>query len=124
MFDVLARLGVGQVLSHWTWLPSLAEQFARAGERFFNEGGEVLIRLLTPHGMRYEDSYAQAYPFDRLVDGLLSERMLDEAAAIMRRAVEQGRHVMVIVNNRAGGNAPLIAQKLAERFGGPAATQS
>ena len=116
VFDVLARTGVGQALSHWTWLPSLAEQFARAGERFFNEGGEVLIRLLTPHGMRYEDSYAQAWPFDRLVEGMLSERMLDEAAAIMRRVVAAERHVTVIVNNRAGGNAPLIAEKLVERF--------
>ncbi len=116
VFDVLARLGVGQALSHWTWLPSLAVQFARAGERFFNAGGEVLIRLLTPHGMRYEDSYAKAWPFDRLVDGMLSERMLDEATALMHRAIAAERHVTVIVNNRAGGNAPLIAQRLAERF--------
>ena len=115
VFDVLARMGVGQVLSHWTWLPALAEQFERAGERFFNEGGEVLIRLLTPHGMRYEDSYAKAWPFDRLVDGMLSAKMLDETAAIMRTAIAQERHVMVIVNNRAGGNAPLIAQKLVEK---------
>jgi uncharacterized protein YecE (DUF72 family) len=116
VFDVLGRTGVGQTLSHWTWLPSLSEQFARAGERFFNEGGEVLIRLLTPHGMRYEDSYAKAWPFDRLVEGMLSERMLDEAAAIMHSAIAAERHVTVIVNNRAGGNAPLIAEKLAERF--------
>ena len=36
----------------------------------------------------------------------------------MRRAVAAGRHVTEIVNNRAGGNAPLIAQKLVERFRG------
>lgn len=47
---------------------------------------------------------------------MLSERMLDETAAIMRRAVALDNHVTVIVNNRAGGNAPLIAQRLAERF--------
>ena len=116
VFDVLARMGVGQALTHWTWLPALSEQYSRAGERFFNEGGEVLIRLLTPHGMRYEDSYAAAYPFDKLVDGLLPERMLEEAAAIMRLAIAQDRHVTVIVNNLAGGNAPLIAGELAARF--------
>ena len=115
VFDVLARRGIGQALSHWTWLPSLTEQFARAGERFFNRGGEVLLRLLTPHGVRYEDSYAKAWPFDRLVEGMLSERMLEEAVAIVRRAVAAGLHVTVIVNNRAGGNAPLVAQKLAEK---------
>ena len=47
---------------------------------------------------------------------MLSERMLEEAAAIMRTAIAQERHVTVIVNNRAGGNAPLIAQKLVGRF--------
>lgn len=116
VFDVLARLGVGQVMSHWTWLPSLAEQFARAGEQFFNAGGEVLVRLLTPHGMRYEESFEKAFPFDRLVDGMLSERMIEEAVQIMCRAVALGRHVTVITNNRAGGNAPLITERLARGF--------
>ena len=92
IFDVLQRLGVGQVLSHWTWLPPLAEQFERAGRRFFNEGGEDLIRLVTPHGMRFEDSYAKAFPFDRLVGGLLSERMLDDAAAIAARMIPTVSH--------------------------------
>jgi len=31
-------------------------------------------------------------------------------------AIDQEVHMNVIVNNRAGGNAPLIAQKVAERF--------
>jgi uncharacterized protein YecE (DUF72 family) len=116
VFDVLARTGVGLALSHWTWLPPLAEQLERAGGRFFYEGGGVLVRLLTPHGMRYEVSYAKAWPFDRLVEGMLSERMLDETVAIMHRAIAAERRVTVIVKNRAGGNAPLIAEKLAERF--------
>jgi uncharacterized protein YecE (DUF72 family) len=121
VFDVLARMGVGQALSHWTWLPPLAEQLERAGGRFFNEGGEVLVRLMTPHGMRYEEAFAKAHPFDRLVEGMLSERMLRETVAIMRAAIAAGRHVTVIVNNRAGGNAPLIAERLAELFNAPRA---
>lgn len=116
VFAVLARTGVGQVLSHWTWLPHLAEQLARAGGRFFNEGGEVLVRLMTPHGMRYEEAFAKAHPFDRLVPGMLSERMLEETVGIMRAVIAGGRHVTVIVNNRSGGNAPLIAEALAARF--------
>jgi hypothetical protein len=113
---VLARTGVGQALSHWTWLPHLTEQLERAGGRFFNEGGEVLVRLMTPHGMRYEEAFAKAHPFDRLVEGMLSERMLRDTVAVMRAAIAAGRHVTVIVNNRSGGNAPLIAERLAERF--------
>jgi phosphoheptose isomerase len=71
---------------------------------------------MTPHGMRYEEAFAKAHPFDRLVEGMLSDRMLDEAAAIMHQAIAAGRNVTVIVNNRAGGNAPLIAERLVERF--------
>lgn len=116
IFAVLGRMGVGQVLSHWTWLPPLGEQLERAGGRFFNEGGDVLIRLMTPHGMRHEQAFASAHPFDRLVPGMLSQRMIDETAAIMRRVIAAGRRVIVIVNNRAGGNSPLIAERLVERF--------
>ncbi len=116
IFAVLARMGVGLALSHWTWLPPLGEQLERAGGRFFNEGGDVLIRLMTPHGMRSEEAFAMAHPFDRLVSGMLSERMLDETAAIMHQAIAAGRRVIVIVNNRAGGNAPLVAERLVERF--------
>jgi uncharacterized protein YecE (DUF72 family) len=116
VFAVLERHGVGLALSHWTWLPHLAEQLARAGGRFFNAGGEVLVRLMTPHGMRYEEAFARAHPFDRLVPGMLAERMVAETAAILRAAIAAGRHVTVIVNNRSGGNAPLVAERIVERF--------
>jgi hypothetical protein len=35
---------------------------------------------------------------------------------IIRRAVDQGVTINLLVNNRAGGNAPLIAQLVAEKF--------
>ncbi len=116
IFAVLAKHGVGQVLSHWTWLPPLRKQVAKADGRFFNAGNQLVIRLLTPLGMRYEGSYMKAHPFDRLVEGLLQPEMVLETVEIMRQAVEKGITVNVIVNNRAGGNAPLIAQAIAEKF--------
>ena len=42
--------------------------------------------------------------------------MVLETVEIMRQAVEKGITVNVIVNNRAGGNAPLIAQEIVRRF--------
>lgn len=118
LFDTLERHGVGQVLSHWTWLPPLGRQFALAGKRFFNAGRQCVIRLMTPLGMRYEDAYAKAHPFDKLVDGMLQPQMIEDAVAIMREAAENGVTANVIINNRAGGNAPLIARHLAQRFVG------
>jgi hypothetical protein len=115
VFAVMERHGVGQVLSHWTWLPHLEEQFERAGRRYLNPRDQV-IRLMTPHGMRYEESYLKAHPFDRLVPGMMSERMVEETARLMREAVRRGVAITVIVNNRAGGSAPLIAREVADRF--------
>jgi uncharacterized protein YecE (DUF72 family) len=115
-FKVLEDFGVGQVLSHWTWLPSLWVQFRKGGERFFNRGSRCVIRLMTPRGKRYEEAYAAAYPFDREVEGMMSPGMVEETARILLSAVEQDVEALVTINNRAGGNAPALAQKLSRRF--------
>ena len=40
---------------------------------------KCVIRLLTPIGMRYDETYARAYPFDKLVDDLFKPKMVEEA---------------------------------------------
>ena len=116
VFKVLEEYGVGQVLSHWTWLPSLSRQFALSGNRVLNSGRHCIVRLMTPRGMRYEDAYGRAHPFNKLVEGMLSPQMINETTGIMRAAIEDGAQINVIINNRSGGNAPLIAQKIAKQF--------
>ena len=116
LFRVFENHGIGQVLSHWTWLPSLRLQFNLSGKRFFNTSGDLIIRLMSPRGMRYEDAYAKAHPFDKLVDGMLQESMLRDTVELAREAIEQGSRPNIVSNNRAGGNAPLIAQKVARSF--------
>jgi uncharacterized protein YecE (DUF72 family) len=115
-FKVLEKHGVGQVLSHWTWLPSLRKQFAKGDGRFLNKAAHCVVRLMTPRNIRYEEAYIKAFPFDRLVDGMMSPGMVEDTVAIAEAAIKQGAHANVIINNRAGGNAPLIARKVAERF--------
>jgi len=94
----------------------MRKQLAKAGGRFFNAGKQCVIRLLTPLGMRYEDSYVQAFPFDKLVGGMLRPEMILETVDLMWQAVNQGVVMNVIINNRAGGNAPLLAQMIAKKF--------
>ncbi|MBN1105163.1 MAG: DUF72 domain-containing protein [Deltaproteobacteria bacterium] len=115
-FEVLERFGVGQVFSHWSWLPSLKGQFQKGGQRFLNRGGQCVVRLMTPKGMRYEEAYSQAHPFDREIDGMMSPGMVEETAGLMLAAADKGVTANVIINNRAGGNAPVIAQKVSRRF--------
>jgi hypothetical protein len=74
------------------------------------------VRLMTPIGVRYEDAYAKAHPFDELVEGMLQPEMVRETADIMRTAIADSVETNIIINNRAGGNAPIIAQKIAEEF--------
>jgi len=115
-FDVLAKHGVGQVLSHWTWLPPLRRQFIHAGLRFLNAGNSSVMRLMTPLRVRYEEAYARAFPFNEMVAGMMSPRMVEDAVALMLEAVGRDMHINVLINNRAGGNAPQIAQEVAKRF--------
>jgi uncharacterized protein YecE (DUF72 family) len=117
VFEVLAKHGVGQIFSQWTWLPPLKKQFEKSGGRIFNASKKVVIRLLTPIGMRYDETYARAYPFDKLVEGLFKPVMVEEAVNLVRDILEQGAVVYLIINNRAGGNAPMIAESFVERFG-------
>jgi uncharacterized protein YecE (DUF72 family) len=116
IFDVLKKHGVGLVFSHWTWLPPLRKQFAKAGTEFFNSGKQVVIRLITPLRMSYEESYAKAFPFDKMVPGMLDSEMIEDTAKIVNEAQENKVQVNLIINNRAGGNAPLIADKIAARL--------
>jgi uncharacterized protein YecE (DUF72 family) len=115
-FSVLKSYGIGQVLSHWTWLPPLLKQFNKYQSRFLNSGNQCIVRLMTPLRMRYEEAYLKAYPFDKMIDGMMSHHMVEETVEIMSAAIQQDVSVNVIINNRAGGNAPLIAQKVSERF--------
>ena len=116
VFRVLERHGVGQVLSHWTWLPSLAKQLAKGGGRVTNSGKQRIVRLMTPRGMRYEAAYAKAHPFDKPVEKMIQPEMLRDTVNLMREAVQNRVETSIFINNRAGGNAPIIAQRVAEQF--------
>ena len=115
MFEVMQKYQVGQVLSHWTWLPRLLKQFAKPGNRFINSK-QCVVRLITPIGIRYEQTYAMAHPFDHMVDGMLQPEMISETVALMKEGIEQGVHMNIIVNNRAGGNASSIAREIVNHY--------
>jgi hypothetical protein len=68
--------------------------------------------------MSYEDSYAKAFPFDKMVDGMMNPEMIDDTVQIIMEGVRQRKKMNLIINNRAGGNGPIIAQEIAKRLGG------
>ncbi|MGD0626463.1 MAG: hypothetical protein ABSB32_17320 [Thermodesulfobacteriota bacterium] len=58
----------------------------------------------------------KAQPFNKMVEGMLQPQMIEEAADLMWAGIAKRMRVNVFINNRAGGNAPLIAQQVAEKF--------
>jgi hypothetical protein len=116
LFGVLEKHGVGQVLSHWTWLPSLRRQAELSEGGLRSEDGAQVIRLVTPRRKTYEETYSAAFPFDAMVEGMLHESTVEETVEIIRGVVQRGSRLYLFINNRAGGNAPLIAQRIAREF--------
>jgi hypothetical protein len=75
----------------------------------------VIIRFITPLRMGCEESYAKAFPFDKMVGDMRDPEVIEDIVKIGKEAIKGKIQVNLIVNNRAGGNPPLIAQKIAER---------
>jgi hypothetical protein len=44
--------------------------------------------------------------------------MIDDAIEIILERIRQQKRMTLIINNRAGGNAPMIAQQMAKRLHG------
>jgi hypothetical protein len=66
--------------------------------------------------MKYEDSYAKAFSFDKLIDRMLDPRIIETTIQLIKQELRRERRIAIITNNRAGGNGPLIAQSIATRL--------
>jgi hypothetical protein len=118
--DWLAGRGLGFCFSHWQWLPTLGDQWRLVGERFTSGTGTAVVRLMQPREMTFDESFRLAHPFDAPVPELsetgAAKRMVDEAVALMYKAIDAGVTLHVVGNNRAWGNTPDLARTLAHRF--------
>ena len=97
-------------------MPPLASQFEKAQGARFNSANSLLIRLLTPRGKNYAETYEAAFPFNTMVDGMLNPSTVQDTVTVVRAALKDGRWVYLLINNRAGGNAPLIAAEIIEHI--------
>ena len=71
---------------------------------------------MTPLRMSYEDSYAKAFPFNNMVDGMMDPGMIDDAIEIIKEGIKRRKRMNLIINNRVGGNAPTIVQQITKRL--------
>lgn len=110
--DLLRAHGAAHVYNHWTSMPPLREQHDRLQRRF--TAPFMLVRLLTPLRMTYEEAVRRAEPYDRIVRALPDMRA--GTVGLVRQAVEEGRRAYVLVNNRAEGCAPLTVQAIVDEL--------
>ena len=66
--------------------------------------------------MRYEVAYEKSHPCNTLVEGMLHHEMVEDTAFLMKTGINEVVHMNIIINNRAGGNAPFIAQRITKQF--------
>ncbi len=110
--SILRTHRVAHVYNHWTYMPRLAEQHKRLAEAF--TAPFVLLRLLTPLKVRYEDAVKTAEPYNRIVRPLPDMRA--DTIRLVTQALGENRQTYVLVNNRAEGCAPLTIQALADQL--------
>nr|WP_235021106.1 DUF72 domain-containing protein [Caballeronia telluris] len=77
-----------------------------------NELGPLIVRWSLHSGFRYEQAKSKYEPFDTLVDEDPDTRR--DLAELAARYVFAGQPVVIAVNNKAEGSAPLTCFKLAE----------
>lgn len=69
--------------------------------------------------MSYEESYAKAFPFDKMVDRMLNPQMIEDTICFILEGINRKERIIItiiIIINRAGGNAPLIAKELTQKI--------
>jgi len=108
--DILQSHGVAHVYNHWSYMPPLAEQHRLLGEQF--TAPHVVMRLLTPLGLKYEQAVERYKPYDRIVQP--QPQMRQETIALAKQAASAGRSTYVLVNNRSEGCSPLTVKALVE----------
>ena len=118
-FDWLAERGLGFVFALWQYLPSIREQWKACGERLTAADGNVVCRILSQRGMSFEDAYAQAYPFEETVAAWENapevRQMVLDTVALLYRCEAADATLHLVLNNRATGNAPDLARRIAAR---------
>jgi hypothetical protein len=78
------------------------------------------VRLMNPRDMKHDTAMLLAAPFDKPVPELSetpeARRMVNEAVALARHAVQNELTLNVIASNRIWGCAPDANRAIAERF--------
>lgn len=108
---VLQENGVAHVFNSWSEMPPIGAQIDLGWT--FPAGFTVARALLKP-GRKYEDAVRLFEPYDRVREPVPDLRR--DLMRLMAEAVRRRLEALIVVNNRAEGNAPGTIRAIAEAF--------
>jgi uncharacterized protein YecE (DUF72 family) len=79
-----------------------------------NANGPLVVRWSLRVGARYQAAKANYAPFNQLVDA--DDELVDAIAQTAIETITAGQRVLITVNNKAEGCAPLTLQRIADRM--------
>lgn len=106
---VLARHGVAHVFNSWTEMPTIGAQLELPW--VFPTSFTVARALLRP-GRPYADAVKMFEPYDRLQEP--NPELRQDLLRLIAEATRRHLEALILVNNRAEGNAPGTIRALAE----------
>lgn len=106
--QVLSHHRVAHTFNYWTAMPLPADQLSVAP---VDAAPFAVVRLMLRPGSRYAARKASFAPFDRLVEP--DPEMRKSVVDVIEVARGLDRVVLVLVNNKAEGSAPLTIEELA-----------
>lgn len=108
-FAVLARHGVAHCFHVWTQMP-LPHEVLEKHPRALGTAPFTVCRALVAPGTKYADAVKRFQPYDRLQERLPVVRR--SLLSYLRTAQDRVQRVLVTVNNRLEGCAPLTIEEL------------
>jgi len=113
--EALSSAGAAHAFTVHPSMPSLETQAAVVG---LERQPALVVRWMLGHGRGYEEARERYDPFDRLAAPDPPSRAA--IASLARASLRLGREVLVVVNNKAEGSAPLSVVELARELSGRA----
>ena len=99
--EVLKRHGVAHVFNSWTEMPAIGKQLE---EPWVFPAGFTVARALLRPGRSYADAVKLFEPYERVQEP--NPELRRDLIRLMEEAVRRRIEALIVVNNRAEGNAP------------------
>lgn len=114
-FKILHHFGAAHCFNFWGDMPGLGAQqqaHQRCGLR--DDSPNMVIRLLLPPSLGYQEAKAAFSPFDQIV--AQQPAMRQEAIDLIRYGLLLEKEVYLLVNNKAEGSSPRTIRALAQQL--------